>query len=109
MAKDHSVEERRFALGLGLTSACNLSCAFCYRETMRDDRLTLEQVQAALAALPVRSVNLGTGESGTHPEFPRILEWLAPMAMRITASERLSWVASLPSPASRTVARAGTF
>jgi radical SAM protein with 4Fe4S-binding SPASM domain len=88
MANDRSVEERRFALGLGLTSACNLSCAFCYRDTLRDDRLTLEQVQAALAALPVRSVNLGTGESGTHPDFPRVLEWLSgqPVKLSITSN-----------------------
>jgi len=28
-----------FALGLGLTNECNLSCSFCYRDPTRVDRL----------------------------------------------------------------------
>jgi len=28
------------ALGLGLTNECNLSCAFCYRDPARTDRLS---------------------------------------------------------------------
>jgi MoaA/NifB/PqqE/SkfB family radical SAM enzyme len=51
------------SLGLGLTNECNLKCAFCYRDPTRDDRLSFEQVKAALECLPVRSVNLGTGEN----------------------------------------------
>ncbi len=66
----------RFAIGLGLTNECNLACSFCYRDPDRVDRLTLEQVRAVLARLPVRSVNLGTGENGMHPEFRRILAYL---------------------------------
>lgn len=84
MAKGESAQERRFALGLGLTNACNLSCAFCYRDPTREDRLSLEQVQAVLASLPVRSVNLGTGESGMHPGLPRILEWLSGQTVQLT-------------------------
>src|SRR5262252_6281350 len=53
----------RFALGLGLTKECNLSCSFCYRDASRVDRLDLEQVRAVLDRLPVHSVNLGTGEN----------------------------------------------
>ena len=34
------------ALGLGLTNECNLSCAFCYRDPTRADRLSLDQVKA---------------------------------------------------------------
>jgi radical SAM protein with 4Fe4S-binding SPASM domain len=50
------------ALGLGLTNECNLACAFCYRDPTRTDRLSLDQVKAVMDRLPVRSVNLGTGE-----------------------------------------------
>jgi radical SAM protein with 4Fe4S-binding SPASM domain len=75
---------RRLSLGLGLTSACNLSCSFCYRDPTRDDRLSLEQVKAVLAALPVRAVNLGTGENGMHPEFPRLLDWLSSQDVKLT-------------------------
>ena len=62
-----------FALGLGLTNECNLACAFCYRDPSRVDRLTLEQVRAVMERIPVRSVNLGTGENGLHPDFLPIL------------------------------------
>ena len=66
----------RFALGLGLTNECNLSCSFCYRDPSRADRLDLEQVRAVLDRLPVRSVNLGTGENGMHPQFREMLALL---------------------------------
>ncbi|GAC1405700.1 MAG: hypothetical protein NVSMB56_19900 [Pyrinomonadaceae bacterium] len=66
----------RFAVGLGLTNECNLACSFCYRDPDRVDRLTLEQVRAVLERLPVRSVNLGTGENGMHPDFRSILAYL---------------------------------
>jgi MoaA/NifB/PqqE/SkfB family radical SAM enzyme len=58
-----------FALGIGLTNECNLACDFCYRDPTRTDRLTLGQVRSILERLQVRSINLGTGENGIHPEF----------------------------------------
>lgn len=72
------------ALGLGLTNECNLACAFCYRDPTRTDRLTLEQVQAVIERLPVRSVNLGTGENGMHPEFRAVLEYLRTQPIKLT-------------------------
>ncbi len=74
----------KFALGLGLTNECNLACAFCYRDPTRVDRLTLEQVQSLMARLPVRSVNLGTGENGMHPEFKAILNYLRSLPVKLT-------------------------
>ena len=68
--------ERRFALGLGLTNECNLSCGFCYRDPTRTDRLDLEQVRAVVERLPVCSINLGTGENGMHPRFHEMLAFL---------------------------------
>jgi radical SAM protein with 4Fe4S-binding SPASM domain len=73
-----------FALGLGLTNECNLACAFCYRDTSRVDRLTLEQVRAVIERIPVRSVNLGTGENGLHPEFRPILAYLLAQPIKVT-------------------------
>src|SRR5712664_4060776 len=77
-------EAPSFALGLGLTNECNLSCSFCYRDPTRADRLNLEQVRAVLDRLPVRSVNLGTGENGMHPDFPRLLTFLKSQAVKLT-------------------------
>src|SRR5256885_3720773 len=73
-----------FALGLGLTNECNLACSFCYRDPARTDRLTLEQVRFVMESLPVRSVNLGTGENGMHPQFREILAYLRTLPVKLT-------------------------
>lgn len=77
-----------FALGLGLTNECNLACDFCYRDPTRVDRLSIDQVRAVMARLPVRSVNLGTGENGMHPEFRKFLHYLRnePIKLTITSN-----------------------
>lgn len=74
----------RFAIGLGLTNECNLACSFCYRDPSRTDRLTLEQVRDVMARMPVRSVNLGTGENGMHPEFRDMLAFLRAQPVKLT-------------------------
>src|SRR5215831_4847742 len=76
--------EQRFALGIGLTNECNLACAFCYRDPSRVDRLDLEQVRAVLDRLPVKSVNLGTGENGMHPRFREMLALLRSRDLKLT-------------------------
>jgi radical SAM protein with 4Fe4S-binding SPASM domain len=73
-----------FALGLGLTNECNLACSFCYRDPTRVDRLSLEQVRSVMENLPVRSVNLGTGENGMHPQFREILNYLRTVPVQLT-------------------------
>jgi len=77
-----------FALGIGLTNECNLACDFCYRDPTRVDRLALDQVRSVMRSLPVRSVNLGTGENGMHPNFPQLLEFLRhePIKLTITSN-----------------------
>jgi radical SAM protein with 4Fe4S-binding SPASM domain len=72
------------ALGLALTNECNLACSFCYRDPDRVDRLTLDQVQTVMQRLPIRSVNLGTGENGMHPDFQRILTFLKSQPVKLT-------------------------
>ncbi|MGH9545622.1 MAG: radical SAM/SPASM domain-containing protein [Terriglobales bacterium] len=72
------------ALGLGLTNECNLTCSFCYRDPTREDRLSLDQVKAVLERLPVRSVNLGTGENGMHSDFKAILAYLRTKPVKLT-------------------------
>jgi len=73
-----------FALGLGLTNECNLACSFCYRDPARADRLSLEQVRSVMESLPIRSVNLGTGENGMHPQFREILSYLHTLPVKLT-------------------------
>ena len=72
------------SLGLGLTNECNLTCAFCYRDPTRSDRLSFDQVKTVMERLPVRSLNLGTGENGMHPDFKTILAYLRTKAVKLT-------------------------
>jgi radical SAM protein with 4Fe4S-binding SPASM domain len=83
------------ALGLGLTNECNLACAFCYRDPTRTDRLSLDQVKAVMERLPVRSVNLGTGENGMHPDFKAILAYLRTQPVKLTITSNGHSVAVL--------------
>lgn len=83
------------ALGLALTNECNLACSFCYRDPDRVDRLTLDQVQGVMQRLPVRSVNLGTGENGMHPDFRRILTFLKSQSVKLTITSNGHSIARL--------------
>jgi MoaA/NifB/PqqE/SkfB family radical SAM enzyme len=82
-------------LGLGLTNECNLACAFCYRDPTRADRLSLDQVKSVMQRLPVRSVNLGTGENGMHPDFRAILGYLRTQPVKLTITSNGHSVALL--------------
>jgi radical SAM protein with 4Fe4S-binding SPASM domain len=82
-------------LGLGLTNECNLKCAFCYRDPTRADRLSLAQVKSVMERLPVRSVNLGTGENGMHPDFKAILAFLRRQPIKLTLTSNGHSVAVL--------------
>src|ERR1700745_1675896 len=83
------------SLGLGLTNECNLSCSFCYRDPTRTDRLSLDQVKSVMERLPIRSVNLGTGENGMHPDFKAILAYLRERSIKLTITSNGHSVAVL--------------
>jgi len=83
------------ALGLALTNECNLTCAFCYRDPTRADRLSFEQVKSVMECLPVRSVNLGTGENGMHPDYKMILAYLRTRPVKLTITSNGHSVAIL--------------
>jgi radical SAM protein with 4Fe4S-binding SPASM domain len=95
LSKSHMTPDAGIALGLGLTNECNLACAFCYRDPTRADRLSLDQVEAVMDRLPVRSVNLGTGENGMHPDFKAILAYLRTKPVKLTITSNGHSVAAL--------------
>jgi radical SAM protein with 4Fe4S-binding SPASM domain len=66
-----------FSVGIGLTNECNLRCAHCYRPGMVVDRLSFEDVRRIRESIPIRSMNLGVGENGLHPDYQAILDYLA--------------------------------
>jgi radical SAM protein with 4Fe4S-binding SPASM domain len=95
MSSGTRAPDATIALGLGLTNECNLSCAFCYRDPTRADRLSFEQVKSVIECLPVRSVNLGTGENGMHPEYKTILAYLRTRPVKLTITSNGHSVAVL--------------
>jgi MoaA/NifB/PqqE/SkfB family radical SAM enzyme len=66
-----------FAIGVGLTNECNLHCPHCYRPDMVIERLTRRDVRRVCDSIPVKSMNLGVGENGLHPDYHAILDDLA--------------------------------
>jgi MoaA/NifB/PqqE/SkfB family radical SAM enzyme len=66
-----------FSVGIGLTNECDLRCPHCYRPDMRLDRLSFRQIRQVCDSIPVKSMNLGVGENGFHPEYREILAYLA--------------------------------
>lgn len=66
-----------FSIGVGLTNECNLRCPHCYRPDMVVGRLRLSDIQRVCDSIAVKSMNLGVGENGLHPEYHAILDYLA--------------------------------
>jgi MoaA/NifB/PqqE/SkfB family radical SAM enzyme len=66
-----------YSVGVGLTNECNLRCPHCYRPDAVIERLSLQDIRRVCQAIPVRSMNLGVGENGLHPEYHAILDYLA--------------------------------
>ncbi len=95
LSKSRMTPDAGIALGLGLTNECNLACVFCYRDPTRADRLSIDQVEAVMERLPVRSVNLGTGENGMHPDFKAILAYLRTKPVKLTITSNGHSVAVL--------------
>jgi radical SAM protein with 4Fe4S-binding SPASM domain len=95
LSKSRMAPDAGIALGLGLTNECNLACVFCYRDPTRADRLSLDQVEVVMDRLPVRSVNLGTGENGMHPDFKTILAYLRTKSVKLTITSNGHSVAVL--------------
>jgi MoaA/NifB/PqqE/SkfB family radical SAM enzyme len=73
-----------YSVGIGLTNACNLACAHCYRPTDRIDYVPLEQIKTICETLPVGSMGMGTGENILHPQFAQIVEYLRGRGVRLS-------------------------
>jgi radical SAM protein with 4Fe4S-binding SPASM domain len=88
-----------FSVGIGLTNECNLRCPHCYRPDMVIDRLTLQDVKQVCESIPIRSMNLGVGENGLHPEYQAILEYLRGRGITISITSNGLSIQTLPDEA----------
>lgn len=84
------------SLGLGLTNACNLSCAHCYRPKPPLDYLSREAVRAVCDSIDVGGVNLGTGENALHPQFREIVDDLLERGLRVSLTSNGYSIGQLP-------------
>lgn len=73
-----------YSVGMGLTNACNLACAHCYRPTDRIDYVSLEQIRTICETLPVTSMGMGTGENLLHPQFGAIVNYLHEQGVKLS-------------------------
>src|SRR5262249_61974152 len=62
---------------------------------MWGDGLSVEQVRLGMRSLPVRSVNLGTGENGMHPEFGELVTYLRGEPIKLTITSNGYSIAAL--------------
>ena len=73
-----------YSVGIGLTNACNLACAHCYRDTQIINYLSLEQVKEICEAIPVDAMGMGTGENILNPDFIEIASYLNEQGVKIS-------------------------
>jgi len=66
-----------YSVGVGLTNECDLRCPHCYRPDAIINRLTVREIQRVCETIPVKSMNLGVGENGLHPDYHAILDYLS--------------------------------
>ncbi|MEX2355606.1 MAG: radical SAM protein [Thermaerobacterales bacterium] len=85
-----------FAVGVGLTNDCNFACPHCYRDAHDIRHLSLEDLQRIFKSIPVDSVNLGTGENGTHPDYLRLAYWLVEQDCKVTVTSNSLTVDMMP-------------
>ena len=73
-----------FSVGIGLTNACNLACAHCYRDTQSINYLSLDQVKKVCDSIPVDAMGMGTGENILNPDFVEIASYLNDQGVKIS-------------------------
>lgn len=74
---DEGVRSTSYNIGLGITSRCNAHCKHCYSHSLgRKQDLPFERIKHLVGSVNIKSVNLGTGEPGLHPDFTGIIDYL---------------------------------
>jgi len=93
--------ELAFSVGIGLTNECNLRCPHCYRPDAVLERLTIADVRRVCDTLEIRSLNLGVGENGLHPEYRPILDMVWARGIRTSLTSNGLSLEVLPDDAVR--------
>lgn len=65
-----------FSIGIGITNKCNFNCSHCYSREEKSYDLDFRQIKDLCESLNISSINFGTGESGLHEDFSKIIEYV---------------------------------
>ena len=76
----------RFAMGIGLTNACNYNCSHCYSRGPEIAYLPFGRFKFLCDNLEIESMNFGTGESYLHPDFMRIVQYAHGKGIRLSVT-----------------------
>ena len=72
------LNENGYTIGIGVTDRCNAECPHCYsRPYDRFHDLDFELIRSLIDAIPIKSVNFGTGESILYERFTELVNELA--------------------------------
>lgn len=73
----NQVKNDGYTIGIGLTDHCNSNCAHCYSRTAnKPTDLDYDLICRLVDAIPIKSVNFGTGESVLYADFIKVLHYL---------------------------------
>jgi radical SAM protein with 4Fe4S-binding SPASM domain len=88
----------KVSVGIGITNACDLDCAHCYRPQDQIYQLGLDEIRSICETLDVASFNMGTGESWLHPQFTEIVEYLADRGIKMSMASNGYSLNQIPAP-----------
>lgn len=72
-----NIAEAITALGIGITSLCNLECPHCYSRKLVQRSIPFPMLKKIIKNFPnLKKINFGTGESVLHKDFKKIIEFL---------------------------------
>lgn len=85
-----------YTVGVGLTDRCNAECSHCYSRTKGDSQdLDRDLLLRLIDSIPIRGINLGTGESILYPDFVSALRMLLDKGIPIAITTNGSTIAEL--------------
>jgi radical SAM protein with 4Fe4S-binding SPASM domain len=85
-----------YTVGIGLTDRCNVNCSHCYSRPANGPKdLDFDLFCRLVEGLPIKSINLGTGESYLYPRFKDVLSFLAERRIEVAVTTNGWTVAEL--------------
>ncbi|HEX7343764.1 MAG TPA: radical SAM protein [bacterium] len=92
----HQPENESYTVGIGLTDRCSANCPQCYSRPTGDyHELDFDAILQLLKAVPVQSINFGTGESILYPRFVELVHLLSGRGIPLAVTTNGSTVQNL--------------